>query len=126
MGKSTKNKQKKQEEADAQFRAGMARLIRQARATPEPDPLMGEFSGYAGCFVRDPADFAIKGKSRDRDRHIIQMARHLFGRSSDLAAIREIQVTGTLSEAADSCLEGISQAYGRFPWRMTVASRFDG
>lgn len=80
MGKSIKNKQKKLQADEAEFRDRMSALIRVAR-TPAPiDPLVVHFQPYSEHFLRDPGEFAFKGKSRDRDRHILQMARHLFGR----------------------------------------------
>lgn len=80
MGKSLKNKQRKEEANEAEFRDRMSHLIREARTEPVRDPLLDHFSGYADHFVRPPESFALKGKSRDRDRHVIQLARHLFGR----------------------------------------------
>lgn len=80
MGKASKIKQREAEAKEAEFRQHFAQLSRKAAARPEPRPLVEEFAAYQAHFIRPPEAFVLRTRSSHRDKQVLEMARHLFGR----------------------------------------------
>ena len=80
MGKSAKLKQREAEAKEAQFKLAFAERSRVAAYKAPPDPLIDEFTAYQDHFVRSPDSFVLRTRSDHRDKQVLEMARHLFGR----------------------------------------------
>lgn len=80
MGKSSKIKQREAEAQEAQFKAAFAQRSRQAAYKAPDAPLLDEFEPYRAHFIRCPDQFVLRTRSSHRDKQVLEMARHLFGR----------------------------------------------
>ena len=80
MGKSSKLKQREAEAQEAQFKAAFAERSRVAAYKAPTAPLLDEFEPYQARFVRSPDTFVLRTRSDHREKQVLEMARHLFGR----------------------------------------------
>lgn len=81
MGKTTRAAQ---ELSDAKLASSLAHLrarsadLERAARTP-PKPAVDELLPYAHLFLRDPASLRRRTRSSNRDRQVVELARHAFG-----------------------------------------------
>lgn len=80
MGKSVKSKQRQAAEAEAQFQQVFLARSRAAKEVPEAPDLLSEIQAYAAHYVRAPDAYVSKTRSGHRDKQVLALARHVFGR----------------------------------------------
>ena len=75
-----KEKLRKKEEDEALFRERFAQLSRTAAQKPASEPLLVDFLGFEKHMIRPPENFSLRSRSSNRSKHVLEMARYLFGR----------------------------------------------
>lgn len=82
MGKTTRAAQDKLDLQEAcvcaHLRTRTAEL--ELKAAAPPQPAIDELSAYRKLFLRDPEILRSRTKSRDRDRRVLELVRHAFGK----------------------------------------------
>jgi len=80
VGKATKVRQREADAQAAAFQASFSELSRKAKQPLPALPILNEFTEFLTEAVRRPEDFVLKTRSANRGKHVLEMARHLFGR----------------------------------------------